>query len=109
MARCRLVTVHVGNGGFSLRRNLACIALIEEFPEMHQLFVETLKTARPGMLHEDFFFSTAGSQSLNFKIPNERVASTFALEALPEVYFKANEGRCAACDTCAVVNPCVVT
>ena len=43
---------------------------------------------------EDFFFAAAGSESLHFRIPNERVASTFALEVLPEMYFKANGGRC---------------
>jgi hypothetical protein len=81
----RLVTVQVGNGGFSLRRIKACLSLFREFPETRNKFLTGA---------EDFFFAAAGSVSLHFRIPNERVASTFALEVLPEMYFKANGGRC---------------
>ena len=89
----RLVTVQVGNGGFSLRRIAACLALLEEFPETREQFLEDLRAGDKAQLHEDFFFALLGTQSLHFKIPNERVASTFALEGMPDWYFKANGGR----------------
>ena len=80
----RAVTVQVGNGGFCLRRIQACLALMDEFPETRTQYLE---------YGEDLFYAVAGAQSLHFKIPNERVASTFSLEMLPEWYFKANGGR----------------
>jgi hypothetical protein len=83
--------VQVGNGGFCLRRPQACISLLEEFPETRKRFMDFVQKE----MGEDIFFAAAGAQSLNFKIPNERVASTFSLEMLPEWYFKANGGRCA--------------
>ena len=88
-----LVTVQVGNGGFSLRRISACLALFAEFPATRERWLEDLRAGSGAIMHEDFFFAVVGAQSLAFKIPNERVASTFAFEALPEWYFRANDGR----------------
>jgi hypothetical protein len=88
--------VQVGNGGFSLRRISACLSLFAEFPETRGQFLDSLRRSDATHLHEDLFFSVGGSQSLHFKTPNERVASTFSLEGLPEWYFKANGGRCIA-------------
>jgi len=80
------VKVHVGNGGLSLRRNAACISLLNEFPEAIDMFLRSGSS-------EDIFFSLIGSQSLDFKIPNERVASLFALELQPERYLTINGGK----------------
>lgn len=80
------VKVHVGNGGLSLRRNAACIQLLKEFPQATDMFLRSGSS-------EDIFFSLIGSQSVSFKIPNERVASLFALELQPERYLAINQGR----------------
>ncbi len=80
------VKVHVGNGGLSLRRNAACIKLLKEFPQATDMFVRSGSS-------EDIFFALMGAQSLSFKIPNERVASLFALELQPERYLAINQGR----------------
>ncbi len=42
---------------------------------------------------EDIFFSILGSQSLDFVIPNDRVAGLFALEVRPEFYYALNGSR----------------
>lgn len=80
------VKVHVGNGGLSLRRNAACIALLQEFEQATDMFLRSGSS-------EDIFFSLIGAQSVDFKIPNERVASLFALELQPERYLAINKGR----------------
>ena len=80
------VKVHVGNGGLSLRRNSACIGLLKEFPQAIDMFLRSGSS-------EDIFFSLIGAQSVDFKIPNERVASLFALELQPERYLAINGGR----------------
>lgn len=80
------VQTQVGNGGLSLRRNKKCIGLIHEFSEAIQMFLETGSS-------EDIFFSILGSQSLDFLIPNDRVAGLFSLEVRPEFYFSLNGNR----------------
>lgn len=80
------VKVHVGNGGLSLRRNAACSKLLKEFAQATEMFLRSGSS-------EDIYFSLIGAQSLDFKIPNERVASLFALELQPERYFAINGGR----------------
>lgn len=80
------VKVHVGNGGLSLRRNAACIGLLKEFAQATEMFLRSGSS-------EDIFFGLLGAQSLDFKIPNERVASLFALELQPERYMAINQGR----------------
>lgn len=79
------VKTHVGNGGFSLRRNAKCIALLQEFPQATQMFLHTGSS-------EDIFFAILGSQSLSFVMPNERVAARFSLELQPERYHLLNGG-----------------
>lgn len=76
----------VGNGGFSLRRRQACLDLIREYPEVAEWFVRTGS-------NEDLFFSLIGSLSKQFKIPNQMVASRFALELGAERYMTLNGGQ----------------
>lgn len=78
------VKVHVGNGGLSLRRNRACIALLNEFPQALAYFTQSGSS-------EDLFFSIFGSLSRQCLIPNESVASQFSLELQPERYFAINQ------------------
>lgn len=85
-ALARRVRATVGNGGFSLRRVGRCIGLIREFPEMNALFIAN-------GTNEDGFFSLLGTLSADFLIPNEVVASRFAIELKPEYYFAVNGGR----------------
>ena len=80
------IKVHVGNGGLSLRRNAACSRLLKEFPQATEMFLRTRSS-------EDLYFSLLGAQSMDFKIPNERVASLFALELQPERYVGINGGK----------------
>jgi hypothetical protein len=75
----KLVKVHVGNGGLSLRRIKSCVNLIKEFPEAHDYFYNSGS-------HEDFFFSFMGILSDNFIIPDEIVACKFSLELEPTRY-----------------------
>ncbi len=83
---CRRVKASVGNGGLSLRRVNACLRLIHEFPETHAAFLGA--TA-----NEDSFFSIMGLVSMDFSIPNEIVASRFAMELRPEFYLTVNGGH----------------
>jgi hypothetical protein len=82
----KTVKTQVGNGGLSLRRNRKCMSLLHEFPEALQMFVKTGSS-------EDLFFALLGGQSLDFMIPNDRVAALFALEVRPEFYFNLNSQR----------------
>lgn len=83
-ANAKTVKVQVGNGGLSLRRNAACMRLLQEFPQAVDMFLRSGSS-------EDLFFSIMGSQSERFVIPNERVASLFSLELQPEHYFAINQ------------------
>lgn len=80
------VRTHVGNGGLSLRRIRPCMALLDEFPEAADYFLKSGSS-------EDLFFGFVGPVSLDFIMPNEFVAATFALELKPEYYLAANRGR----------------
>jgi hypothetical protein len=80
------VKVHVGNGGFSLRRNQACIDLLREFPQGLEYFVRTGSS-------EDLFFSIMGSLSSRWVLPGEMAAARFSLELKPEVYHAQMGGR----------------
>lgn len=80
------VKVHVGNGGLSLRRNRACIALLNEFPQALAFFIRTGSS-------EDLFFSIMGSLSSAFVMPNEIVASQFSLELKPDHYHHVNQHK----------------
>ena len=68
-----------GNGGLSLRRIAACIDLLAEFPQAHEMFVRTGSS-------EDLFFALLGSVSTRFVLPNEMTAARFALEIDPRRY-----------------------
>ncbi|PZP90729.1 MAG: hypothetical protein DI587_37820 [Variovorax paradoxus] len=78
--------VHVGNGGLSLRRIDRCAALLREFPQAIQVFCQTGSS-------EDLFFAFMGALSGGFVLPNEIVASHFALELRPSYYLAINGGR----------------
>jgi hypothetical protein len=81
------VKVYVGNGGLSLRRISKCISLVEEFEgEIIDFFNRTGSS-------EDLFFSFIGMVSQDFIIPNEIIASRFALELRPSYYLKVNGGH----------------
>ena len=67
------VKARVGNGGLSLRRIKACLALLQEFPQALQYF--TLSSSS-----EDLFFSIMGCLSQAFCLPNEWAAARFSLE-----------------------------
>ena len=77
------VKVHVGNGGLSLRRNSACLALLREFPVAVEVFLQSGSS-------EDLFFAFMGMLSRQFVLPNELTASQFAFEREPELYFALN-------------------
>lgn len=77
--------VHVGNGGLSLRRIDATLALLREFPEATQVFCRSGSS-------EDLFFAFMGALSHGFVLPNEITASRFALELRPGYYFHVNGG-----------------
>lgn len=81
----RNARARVGNGGFSLRRNAACLDLLREFPQAAEVM-------RRSGSNEDLFFGLLGSLSRRFVLPNEIVASTFALELQPEHYLAVNGG-----------------
>jgi len=80
------VRVHVGNGGLSLRRNRACMALLDEFGVERELFLRTGSS-------EDLFFSVMGSLSNHFVVPNEITASRFSMEGRPSYYLRVNGGQ----------------
>lgn len=64
-------TAFVGNGGLSLRRNSACISLLQEFEDLQKEWLH--------MGHaEDLYFSLIGSISENFRIPNIINAALFS-------------------------------
>lgn len=81
-----ITKVFVGNGGFSLRRRQACLDLINEHPEL----VEWFKTTGS---NEDLFFALIGSLSEDFRLPNQFVASKFAIEIGGEQYTAVNDGK----------------
>lgn len=84
--RNRHMRVHVGNGGLSLRRNLACVGLLREYSDARDMFVRTGSS-------EDLFFSFMGALSKKFILPNEIVAASFALEMGSEQYVAMLGGR----------------
>jgi hypothetical protein len=83
----RHVRAFVGNGGLSLRRVQKCISLLDEFPEAASYFYQSGS-------NEDLFFSFMGSLSTDFIIPDEVLASRFAMEMSPSHYFSINGNVC---------------
>jgi hypothetical protein len=80
----RKVIAKVGNGGFSLRRNSKCAALLQEFAVERDHFKKTGSS-------EDLFFGFMGQLSQDFVVPNEITASQFAIESGAELYTKINK------------------
>lgn len=79
------VQARVGNGGLSLRRNRACAALLREFPQALNYFLQSGSS-------EDLFFAIMGTVSNDFVLPHEMAASRFALELRPEYYLAIQGG-----------------
>lgn len=79
------VKAKVGNGGLSLRRTRACIALLREFKNATQVFNVAGSS-------EDLFFAFMGALSTNFVLPNEITASLFSMELQPADYLQMNGG-----------------
>jgi hypothetical protein len=77
------IKAYVGNGGLSLRRVRKCLQLIDEFPASNETFIRTGS-------NEDYFFAILGSLSTDFVLPNQIIASRFAMELQPEHYYVAN-------------------
>ena len=69
-------TAFVGNGGLSLRRNKACISLINEFDDVSANWHTHGHS-------EDLFFAFLGTLSLDFLIPNIMTAATFSHDIDP--------------------------
>jgi hypothetical protein len=79
--------VHVGNGGLSLRRVRKCLGLLQEFAgDVIDIFERTGSS-------EDLFFAFMGALSTDFLIPNEIVASHFAMELKPSAYLAVNGNK----------------
>ncbi len=78
--------VHVGNGGFSLRRTKKCAALIREHAEVAAWFTKTGS-------NEDLFFAFMGMLSKDFVIPNQMTAARFSWELKPEHYHQLLAGQ----------------
>lgn len=66
----------VGNGGLSLRRNKACIRLIEEFADVSNEWAEVGHA-------EDLFFAFMGTLSKDFMMPNLMTAAHFSHDVDP--------------------------
>jgi glycosyltransferase involved in cell wall biosynthesis len=73
----------VGNGGLSIRRISKCIALLDEFSEVSDIFSQN-------GYNEDLFFSAMAMLSNNFVMPNEITASRFSVELEPFYYYRVN-------------------
>lgn len=84
-ARGKRTRAHVGNGGLSLRRVRKCLSLLQEFGAAVDIFHRTGSS-------EDLFFSIMGGLSTDFILPNEVMASRFAMELKPSFYFAVNGG-----------------
>lgn len=80
------VRAHVGNGGLSLRRIDKCVALLNEFEILRQVFLQSGSS-------EDLFFSLLGGLSIDFIIPNEITASVFSMELRPDYYYHVNGNK----------------
>lgn len=86
MANAINCTAFVGNGGFSLRRNAACIELLNEFPDVRDQW------SLAGHA-EDLFFSFLGNLSQQFRIPNLMTAAHFSHDIDPSYLQKLISGQ----------------
>jgi Protein of unknown function (DUF5672) len=78
-------TAFVGNGGLSLRRNQACINLLNEFDDV----AETWRTEGHA---EDLFFGFIPSLSEKFSVPSLMTAAHFAHDIEPQYLHKLTGG-----------------
>jgi hypothetical protein len=76
-------TAFVGNGGLSLRRNKACINLINEFDDVAEMW-RTCGHA------EDLFFSIVSNLSEKFMVPSIKKAALFSHDIEPEYLYRLN-------------------
>jgi len=74
-------TAFVGNGGLSLRRNQACIDLINEFDDVAEIW------GLQGHA-EDLFFAFTHTLSRKFSVPNFMIAATFSHDIEPVYLYK---------------------
>jgi len=75
----------VGNGGLSLRKTQKIQSLLDTFPE-------SLHAWKAQGNPEDVYISLFGSMVENFRIPNIRTATKFAIELEPEFMLWLNGG-----------------
>lgn len=69
-------TAFVGNGGLSLRRNSACIKLLNDFKDVRENWYNFGHA-------EDLFYSLIGNLSEEFRIPNLIIAAQFSHDIEP--------------------------
>jgi predicted O-linked N-acetylglucosamine transferase (SPINDLY family) len=74
---------YVGNGGFSLRSISGTIGLLRECDDIRNYWITCGSS-------EDLFFAFAGMVADGFSIPNQMIASRFALELEAANYFSMN-------------------
>ncbi len=84
--RAGIITSHVGNGGFSLRRIDACASLLRRYPEVVKHF-----HSKNGS--EDLFFSLLGNVDEQFRLPEQHLAAKFSLEKDAEYYLECNRNE----------------
>jgi len=85
----RQVRVHVGNGGYSLRRIDKTIDLLVEFQEEVAIYFD-YGFDNIGGRNEDVFFAAMAQVSDSFRIPDPVTASLFSTEYPPDYYLKLN-------------------
>jgi len=85
----RQVRVHVGNGGYSLRRIDKTIDLLVEFEEEVAIYFDC-GFDNIGGRNEDVFFAAMAQVSDSFRIPDPVTASLFSTEYPPDYYLKLN-------------------
>ena len=82
----------VGNGGFSLRKVDAALAVLTA--AHHPLYDRHVQNVLAGNLHEDIFWSFLAPQLLDrFRIPSPREALLFAFETEPRYCYRENHQR----------------
>lgn len=79
-------TAFVGNGGLSLRRNAACIKLLNDFPDVREQWYLAGHA-------EDLFFAFVGNLSEQFRVPNLITAAHFAHDIDPGYLQKLISGQ----------------
>jgi len=88
----RQVRVHVGNGGYSLRRIDKTIELLLDFEEEVAIYFASGFDNISGR-NEDVFFAAMAQVSGSFHIPDPVTASLFSTEYPPDYYLKSNGNR----------------